>query len=50
FTDMETSNYIESWHNQLKTTYLQSFIFLKADRNRRLDRLVYILVNDVHED
>ncbi|ORE12015.1 hypothetical protein BCV72DRAFT_616 [Rhizopus microsporus var. microsporus] len=23
FTNMETSNYIESWHNQLKTNYLQ---------------------------
>lgn len=22
---METNNYIESWHNQLETTYLKSF-------------------------
>ena len=42
FTNMETNNYIESWHNQLKTNYLQ------RKRNRRLDRLIFILVNDVH--
>ncbi|CEG84448.1 hypothetical protein RMATCC62417_18250 [Rhizopus microsporus] len=43
YTNMETINYVESWHNQLKTSYLQR-------RNRRVDRLVYILVNDVEED
>ncbi|RCH85346.1 DiGeorge syndrome critical region protein 14 [Rhizopus azygosporus] len=37
---METNNYIESWHNQLMTTYLQ------RKRNRRLD--FFILVDDVH--
>ncbi|PHZ11372.1 uncharacterized protein RHIMIDRAFT_238806 [Rhizopus microsporus ATCC 52813] len=31
-------------HSQLKTSYLQ------RGRNRRVDRLVYILVNDVEED
>ena len=40
FTNMETNNYIESWHNQLMTTYLQ------RKRNRRLD--FFILVDDVH--
>lgn len=44
FTNMETNNYVESWHNQLKTTYLQ------RKKNRRVDRLVYILVNDVLPD
>ena len=39
---MEINNYIESWHNQLKTSYLQ--------RNKRVDRLVYILINDFEED
>ncbi|PHZ12048.1 uncharacterized protein RHIMIDRAFT_283821 [Rhizopus microsporus ATCC 52813] len=32
FTNMETNNNIESWHNQLKINYLQ------WKRNRRLDR------------
>jgi hypothetical protein len=36
--------YIENWHNQLKTNYLQ------RKRNRRLDRLIFILVDDVHTD
>ncbi|KAG2191501.1 hypothetical protein INT47_010970 [Mucor saturninus] len=36
-----TNNYIESWHNQLKVIY-----FNRA-RIRRLDRLVFILTNDV---
>ncbi|KAI9468441.1 MAG: hypothetical protein EXX96DRAFT_105766 [Benjaminiella poitrasii] len=44
YTNTETNNYIESWHNQLKTMYL------KRKRNRRVDRLVYILVNDVEQD
>ncbi|KAI8890119.1 hypothetical protein K501DRAFT_160578, partial [Backusella circina FSU 941] len=43
-TNMETNNYVESWHNQLKTTYL------KRKPNRRLDRLIYILVNDVEPE
>ena len=43
YTNKEINNYVESWHNQLKTSYLQR-------RNRRVDRLVYILVNDVEED
>lgn len=43
-TNMETNNFVESWHNQLKTLYL--------DRrpNRRVDRLLYLLVNDVATD
>ncbi|EPB91426.1 hypothetical protein HMPREF1544_01748 [Mucor circinelloides 1006PhL] len=44
FTNMETNNYIESWHNQLKTVYLH------RKRNRMVDRLIYILVNDVEPD
>ncbi|OAD75766.1 hypothetical protein PHYBLDRAFT_165752 [Phycomyces blakesleeanus NRRL 1555(-)] len=36
-----TNNYIESWHNQLKT------IYFGCTRIRRLDRLVFILTNDV---
>ncbi|OAD75510.1 hypothetical protein PHYBLDRAFT_64426 [Phycomyces blakesleeanus NRRL 1555(-)] len=36
-----TSNYVESWHNQLKTIY-----FGRA-RIRKLDRLIFILTNDV---
>ncbi|CAO3675644.1 unnamed protein product [Rhizopus microsporus] len=43
-TNMETNNYIESWHNQLKPNYLQ------RKRKRRLDRLIFILVDDVHAD
>ncbi|KAG1046685.1 hypothetical protein G6F43_010840 [Rhizopus delemar] len=39
--NMRTNNYIESWHNQLKSVYL------KRIKNRRLDRLVFILTNDV---
>ncbi|KAI8327750.1 hypothetical protein BC941DRAFT_340704, partial [Chlamydoabsidia padenii] len=40
---MATNNYIESWHNQLKTKHL------KSERNRRLDRLVFILTNNVEK-
>ncbi|OAD78114.1 hypothetical protein PHYBLDRAFT_141980 [Phycomyces blakesleeanus NRRL 1555(-)] len=36
-----TNNYIESWHNQLKTIYLNHIHI------RRLDRLIFILTNDV---
>ncbi|CEJ03034.1 hypothetical protein RMCBS344292_17025 [Rhizopus microsporus] len=43
YTNMETNNYVESWHNQVKTSYLQ------RRRNRRVGRLVYILINDVEE-
>ena len=43
-TNMETNNYIESCHSQLKTNYLQ------RKRNRRLDRLIFILLDDVHTD
>ncbi|KAI8090637.1 hypothetical protein BDF21DRAFT_325502, partial [Thamnidium elegans] len=41
YTNMETNNYVENSHNQLKTTYL------KRNRNRRLDRLIYVLSQDV---
>ncbi|CEP13527.1 hypothetical protein [Parasitella parasitica] len=44
YTNMETNNFIESWHNQLKTTYMG------RKRNRRVDRLIFILVNDVEPD
>ncbi|KAG1048091.1 hypothetical protein G6F43_009497 [Rhizopus delemar] len=44
FTNMEINNYVESWHNQLKTTYLGS------KSNGRADRLIWILINDVEED
>ncbi|KAI9345424.1 hypothetical protein BD770DRAFT_328643, partial [Pilaira anomala] len=43
YTSMETNNYVESWHNQLKTTCL------KRKPNRRVDGLIYVLVNDVGE-
>ncbi|CEI92054.1 hypothetical protein RMCBS344292_06328 [Rhizopus microsporus] len=43
YTNKEINNYVESWHNQVKTSYLQR-------RNRRVDRLVCILINDVEED
>ncbi|OAD80270.1 hypothetical protein PHYBLDRAFT_160921 [Phycomyces blakesleeanus NRRL 1555(-)] len=36
-----TNNYVESWHNQLKT------IYFGRTRIRRLDRLIFILTNDV---
>ncbi|OAD81103.1 hypothetical protein PHYBLDRAFT_161737 [Phycomyces blakesleeanus NRRL 1555(-)] len=36
-----TNNYVESWHNQLKTIYFGCTCI------RRLDRLIFILTNDV---
>ncbi|KAG1172622.1 hypothetical protein G6F70_006439 [Rhizopus microsporus] len=44
FSNMETNNFIESWHNQLKTVYLG------RKRNRRVDRLISVLVDDVEPD
>ncbi|KAI7869413.1 uncharacterized protein EV154DRAFT_571192 [Mucor mucedo] len=41
FSHMLTNNFIESCHNQLKT------VFLGRVRNKRLDKLVFVLVNDV---
>ncbi|KAG2213121.1 hypothetical protein INT47_011270 [Mucor saturninus] len=41
YTNMETNNYVESWHNQLRTTYLG------RETNRRVNRLVFVLVKDV---
>ncbi|KAG2204346.1 hypothetical protein INT47_009388 [Mucor saturninus] len=41
YTNMETNNYVESWHNQLKTTYFGN------KRNRSVDRLVFVLVKGV---
>ncbi|KAF1807708.1 hypothetical protein FB192DRAFT_1339039 [Mucor lusitanicus] len=41
---METNNFVKSWHNQLKTGYLG------RKKNRRIDRLVWILANDVGPD
>ncbi|KAI8876173.1 hypothetical protein K501DRAFT_298979 [Backusella circina FSU 941] len=44
FSYMLTSNYIESWHNQLKSVYL------KRTRNKRLDRLFFILTVEIDYD
>ena len=44
FTNMETNNYVESWHNQLKTHYL------KRKRMHRLDLLIELLTDDVAFD
>ncbi|CEP20073.1 hypothetical protein [Parasitella parasitica] len=44
YSNMETNNFVERWHNQLKATYLG------RKRNRRVDRLIYILVKDVEPD
>ncbi|OAD68351.1 hypothetical protein PHYBLDRAFT_68897 [Phycomyces blakesleeanus NRRL 1555(-)] len=41
FSHMLTNNYINSWHNQLKTH------FLGHSRNKRFDRLIFILTNEV---
>ncbi|OAD75676.1 hypothetical protein PHYBLDRAFT_143924 [Phycomyces blakesleeanus NRRL 1555(-)] len=41
FSHMLTNNYIKSWHNQLKT------VFMKRSRNKRLDKLVFVLLHDV---
>jgi hypothetical protein len=41
FSHMLTNNYIESWHNQLKS------IFLRRSRNKRLDRLIFVLSVEV---
>lgn len=41
YTNMETNNFVESWYNQLKTTYLE------RKKSRRADHLVFILVNDI---
>ncbi|SAL96839.1 hypothetical protein, partial, partial [Absidia glauca] len=38
---MRTNNFVESWHNQLKS------FFLDRRPNKRLDNLVYVLVRDV---
>ena len=44
YTNMETNNYVESWHKQLKYTYL------RGKRNQRYDELIYILVEVVQPD
>ncbi|KAI8980793.1 hypothetical protein BDB01DRAFT_709966, partial [Pilobolus umbonatus] len=44
YTNMETNNFVESWHNQLKSTYME------RKRNRRVDRLIFILINDIEAD
>jgi hypothetical protein len=41
FAHVLTNYYIESWHNQLKT------FFLNRSKNKCLDKLVFILTNDV---
>ncbi|KAG2201845.1 hypothetical protein INT47_004402 [Mucor saturninus] len=40
YTNMETNKYVENWHDQLKAAYLG------RKRNRRVDRLVFVLVNE----
>lgn len=44
YTNMLTNNYVESWHNQLKTVYLQ------RKYPRRIDFLIYTLVEEVELD
>ncbi|KAI9362667.1 hypothetical protein BD770DRAFT_315986 [Pilaira anomala] len=44
YSNMETNNFVESWHNQLKSTYLE------RKRNIRADRLLYIIANDIGPD
>ncbi|ORE16062.1 hypothetical protein BCV71DRAFT_156406, partial [Rhizopus microsporus] len=44
FSNIETNSFIESWHNQLKTVYLG------RKRNRQVDRLISVLVDDVEPD
>lgn len=44
YTNMLTNNYVESWHNQLKTVYLQ------RKYPRRVDFLIYTLVEEVELD
>ncbi|CEI90151.1 hypothetical protein RMCBS344292_04481 [Rhizopus microsporus] len=41
---METNNFIESWYSQLKTVYIG------RKRNRRVDRLISVLVDNVEPD
>ena len=43
YAGMDTNNYVESWHNHLKSH------FLRGHSNCRGDRLIYILANDVDE-
>ncbi|KAG2206570.1 hypothetical protein INT47_008587 [Mucor saturninus] len=40
YTNMEMNKYVESWNNQLKTAYIG------RKRNRRVDRPVFVLVNE----
>ncbi|KAI9310053.1 hypothetical protein BX666DRAFT_1830609, partial [Dichotomocladium elegans] len=44
FTNMETNNYVESWHNQLKT------IYMRRKQNHRLDALIFLLVDEISFD
>ncbi|KAF9208271.1 hypothetical protein BGZ49_009323 [Haplosporangium sp. Z 27] len=43
YAGMDTNNYVESWHNLLKSH------FLRNHTSCRGDRLIYILANDVDE-
>ncbi|KAF9144233.1 hypothetical protein BGX20_007053, partial [Mortierella sp. AD010] len=43
YAGMDTNNYVESWHNHLKSH------FLRGHSNCRGDRLIYILSRDVDE-
>ncbi|KAI9362836.1 hypothetical protein BD770DRAFT_296584, partial [Pilaira anomala] len=44
YGNMETNNFVESWHNHVKSTYLE------RKRNRTADRLLYIITNDIEPD
>lgn len=44
YTNMLTNNYVESWHNQLKTVYLG------RKHPRRVDYVIYTLVEEVEFD
>lgn len=44
YTNMLMNNYVESWHSQLKTVYLQ------RKYPRHIDFLIYILVEEVELD
>ena len=43
YAGMDTNNYVESWHNHLKSQ------FLRGHTNCRADRLIYVLTKDVDE-
>ena len=44
YNNMATNNYVESWHNQLKTVYLNRY------RVHRLDHVLHLIVHDIESD